>query len=40
MDLSCPLWGAATTESVKSWKNGQKIVFLSWKNGQNASLLN
>lgn len=24
MDLSCPLWGAATTESVKSWKNGQK----------------
>lgn len=24
MDLSCPLWGAAITESVKSWKNGQK----------------
>ena len=24
MDLLCPLWGAATTESVKSWKNGQK----------------
>jgi len=24
MDLSCPLWGAATTESVKSWKNGLK----------------
>ena len=39
MDLSCPLWGAATTESVKSWKNGQNIVFLPWKNGQNASVL-
>jgi hypothetical protein len=39
MDLSCPLWGAATTESVKSWKNGQNILFLPWKNGQNASIL-
>lgn len=26
-------------KSVKSWKNGQNVVYLPWKNGQNGSVL-
>jgi hypothetical protein len=38
MDLSCPLWGAATTESVKSWKNGQKYRNFLGKTDKNTGI--